>query len=175
MTEENSADRANRSCAAYGCPLLGTVRVEGSWLCAAHAMAPPSRWQDITLALNRWSSLLHAASALMRVPALPMFDEQARQLMDLVAATGLDLQDLPQRIEGRKGIAPLVGHRLHRLILMQCEAPHSHSTSPAEVVRNDPMQTLYERIDRIITDAANTEADRMEAALAAGAHPAHAA
>lgn len=165
MLEEKGADRADRSCAAYGCPLLGTVRMDGSWLCAAHAMTPASKWQSLTLLLRRRQRLLQTALALKAAPPLSLFDEQALQTLDIAEVAGLDVQPLRQAIANRRGIAPLVGYRLYQSILNECLLQARAREEEDGAADPSSITHTYARIDRLLIEAANSEADLSAAGL----------
>jgi hypothetical protein len=63
--EDRVADRPGHLCAAYGCPLIGSMSTstQGStdWWCFAHFGADIGRYQTITSELNRMNWLAAAA------------------------------------------------------------------------------------------------------------------
>lgn len=63
--EDRVADRPGHLCAAYGCPLIGSMctSTQGStdWWCFAHFGADIGRYQSITSELNRLNWLACAA------------------------------------------------------------------------------------------------------------------
>lgn len=63
MSEERTADRPSYLCAAYGCPMLGTMSSGtggGEFMCHVHYRRPASLLQSITVEVNFHQWLAHA-------------------------------------------------------------------------------------------------------------------
>lgn len=68
--EDRVAQHDPRQCAAYGCPMPGSMSASttgtSEWHCWLHFGASPGRWQRITADLNRVQWLAHAIVKLRR-------------------------------------------------------------------------------------------------------------
>lgn len=169
MDTDTQSFSENRNCAAYGCSQLGTIRVEGgNWVCAGHAGVHPGLWPDMTLLINRFSLLLDAARELQRTSAAdPPSEAHANDLVVLLETAGLDVALIRAKAQQARTKAQVVGYWAQRCIVDHCITEMGR-INRATSASSTPLGTASQRLERLLAEAANREADRMELAAAAG-------
>jgi hypothetical protein len=66
--ESENQKTENMDCVANGCPRLGTLKIDGIWICRYHYHKPAKDWGHITLKLRNheqevnWHETMHRAS-----------------------------------------------------------------------------------------------------------------
>lgn len=104
MNEERTADRPSYLCAAYGCPMLGTMSDGtggGDFMCHVHYRKPPGLWQTITVEVNRNEWLARAIRDLRARSHNPAWRQTYERItQDLAAAGRTDLAQGRSSIDG---------------------------------------------------------------------------
>jgi hypothetical protein len=122
----------------------------------------------MTLLVNRFSLLLDAARELQRMPAAdPQSEAHANDLVVLLETAGLDVTMLRAKVQQSRTKAQVVGYWAQRCIVDHCITEMGR-INRAPSASQTPLGTASQRLERLLAEAANREADRMDLAAAAG-------
>jgi hypothetical protein len=110
--EDRVAEQDPRQCAAYGCPMPGSMSSStggtNEWFCRVHFGRNPGSWQHITAELNRLGWLVHAVVTMRRDYGSVAWPEtftaatkamRAAQRGDLTHAKGETVADWLKRLD----------------------------------------------------------------------------
>ncbi|ACC76130.1 hypothetical protein PPMP20_18880 [Paraburkholderia phymatum] len=76
-------------CAAFGCPLPGSLGVGGEWVCFCHHGAASGRWQNVTRCIRSHEALASSISDARRFLGTPQWQSAYREIRRRLTAAGL--------------------------------------------------------------------------------------
>ncbi|TCG08360.1 hypothetical protein BZM27_12555 [Paraburkholderia steynii] len=76
-------------CAAFGCPLPGSLGMGGEWVCFCHHGASAAGWQNVTRCIRSHESLASSISDARRFLGTPQWSSAYRTIRQRLTAAGL--------------------------------------------------------------------------------------